>query len=280
MSRLALLLLTLLLALTVSEVSAKAFSQPTFQTHERFVYGDWQASRPSVVVFVDPHCSYCLRDLPRLKEIKDYNVFFFWSPILGDRSKQKVTEIFKCGDPISDQIFTLVEQRQDIECSGDIDTAFKALNDEMVEQYDVDAVPAFYLLGRRVSLSYLMQPRSQISVINGVRVDWSRYRALQAADFGLASSFALVLPINEQLIYGEIIEKYRPGLVLPLASLQDGWHAEHCRASVKEFCSEEFVAAHKRQLQELVLLLGVEKTLKAPRIIFFNNEITDLLQTN
>ena len=193
-----------------NELNAKII--PTPEVYSDFLIEPWKPSAPSVIVFKDPNCGYCIRALKALDKYKDYNVFMFWSPILGDYSDKRVAAIMECDDPISQGVFDDVITRKPIECkSSDAlnheHFRLQQLTKEIVQKYNPQSVPSYYFCGQKVYLSSLTKFKPQLTTgITPVQLDWARYETLhlkQSGNQGLANAILFVsneLSTNKSLI--------------------------------------------------------------------------------
>ncbi len=140
---------------------------PTPEKYQDFLIHEWQPTAPNVIVFKDPNCGYCIRALKNLEQYKNYNVFMFWSPILGESSTQKVNDILKCDNPISYQVFNAVINRSALECQTAIDLKkqqrLRLLNNEIVANYNPQSVPSYYFGGQKVYLNSLNRFRQNMA---------------------------------------------------------------------------------------------------------------------
>ena len=90
---------------------------PDQQKYADFLLEPYKPGKPSVVVFKDPYCGYCIRALGNLERLDEYNVYMFWAGILGKRSKDKVNAIMQCNEPVSQPIFDNVMARsREVSC--------------------------------------------------------------------------------------------------------------------------------------------------------------------
>ena len=212
------LLLTLLLILTTEiSVGQQAFATekaakfiPTEQVYHQFLLKDWRANKPSVLVFKDPFCPYCIRAIPKLQALNDYNVFVFWSPILGQRSINRVNEIFQCERPISANILQAVKYRYSPECAGELNKEMQQLNQHVVDNYKINAVPSYFFQGQRVSLAYLANQKLKHPRINGVAVNWKRYALMKVHQRQQTKSIALIVPEKYSENVQQLIKENKP----------------------------------------------------------------------
>ncbi|WDE13110.1 hypothetical protein [Thalassomonas haliotis] len=176
--------LFLLAPLVLSVEIADSRLIPSPQTHGAFLLEKWQPDAPSIIAFKDPYCPYCIKALKKLDRLKGYNVFMFWSPILGEASKAKVDEILNCQSPVSLAVFAAVVNRKKVDCDrpagakagGDL----KYLNEQIVAHYDPRSVPSYYFGGQKVSISALDKFKRQLSsAVKPVQLNWQRYQSLK-----------------------------------------------------------------------------------------------------
>jgi len=181
--------------LLARSVLAEALPIPDPATYARFlVGGTWKPDRPSVLVFKDPRCPYCVAAIPRLGALAEYNVFLFWAPILGPESVARVDEIFRCSAPAAPDVLEAVAAKRAPACEGAHDDATAALNAAMVSAYDIQSVPAYALQGTFVSEAYLVASRRRYPPVQGVVVDWARYRPQEVRGRTEARTLALIVP--------------------------------------------------------------------------------------
>lgn len=177
---------------TCVNVGAKSFTEdmprpkilPDHQQYSDFLLEPYKPGKPSVVVFKDPHCGYCIRALKNLDYVKEYNVYMFWAGILGERSEQKVAQIMQCAEPISKAVFDdVIERANTINCqTGDEQSIARLnqLNDQVVANYEPRSVPSYYFGGRKVYVSQLKKfKRSLQTNITPIQLDWQRYESLR-----------------------------------------------------------------------------------------------------
>jgi glutaredoxin len=183
---------------------------PNAKTHESFLLEAWKPGKPTLVVFKDPSCPYCVRDLKKRSQLENYNVFLFWAPILGDRSVDHVNAFFKCSSTSSTQVLNAVIRRSIPDCEGQFNKESFALNNAIVENYDPRAVPQYWLGGRQVSLSRLNLSRNVIDsqsivMASPVKIDWSRYMpSAMNQTLPARNSIGLVLPKGYSLTKQEL----------------------------------------------------------------------------
>ncbi|WDE04113.1 thioredoxin fold domain-containing protein [Thalassomonas viridans] len=183
------LCLNLCLGLLVFPVAALAGSAdsrliPSPQTHGAFLLEPWQPDAPSIIAFKDPYCPYCIKALTKLDKLKGYNVFMFWSPILGQASQTKVDEIFGCADPVSLSVFAAVINRRQVSCDKALqdkgENRLKQLNEQVVASYDPQSVPSYYFGGQKVHIGALDRFKRRLSTaVKPVQLNWQRYLSLK-----------------------------------------------------------------------------------------------------
>jgi len=161
---------------------SKVLKIPDPQIYKSFLLSAWNKKYPSLIVFKDPSCPYCIRDLKKRQQLSKYNVFLFWAPILGTRSVEHVNSFFKCASSSEDSVLEAVIKRDKPGCSGLFNKTLFDLNNEMVKNYDPHSVPQYWLGGRQVSLANLDLSHNKItanSVVNKstISVSWPRYQS-------------------------------------------------------------------------------------------------------
>ncbi len=197
---------------------ASALPQPNLQAHERFLIGDYEPSRPSVMVFKDPHCGFCIAAIPKLEQLKGYNVFLFWSPIFGQRSVERINKIFQCSSPVGETVLHHVGAREAPACGGPVDEALLAVNQAMVDAYRIRSVPAYYFQGVRFSAQHLLERQGSNPPINGVSVDWARYAPAKVRSRPDSGAIALLLRGQDAANAANLSDYYRPQYVVVEAS--------------------------------------------------------------
>lgn len=188
---------------------------PSPETHGAFLLEKWQPNAPSIIAFKDPYCPYCIKALKKLDKLKGYNVFMFWSPILGESSKTKVDEIFTCQSPVSLAVFAAVINRKGVNCDQ-VATAkeqghLRELNDQIVANYDPRSVPSYYFGGQKVHISALDKFKRQLSsAVKPVQLNWQRYQQLklpQQHHSGLANVIVFAPKhLQQQLAFVEALK--------------------------------------------------------------------------
>lgn len=176
-------LIVLFFGSTQTHAAGKTLLQPDARTHKDFLIQPWSPSKQDLVVFKDPSCPYCVRDMKKIASLSEYNVFVFWSAILGERSNYHVNRYFHCDSPIGAKVQNAMIERKLPDCAGEVNQALFDLNNKMVEQYSPNSVPQYWLGGRQVSRNQLKNTHSDsspgIMPPSGVVIPWSRYQANQ-----------------------------------------------------------------------------------------------------
>jgi hypothetical protein len=240
----------LALALSFSVLSVPMII-PDKDKHSKFLLAPFKPGAPSVVVFKDPYCGYCIRALKKRDRMSEYNVYMFWAGILGDRSAKKVGEILNCAAPISGEVFDSVIKRESrVNCKAGLaeQTAqTRMLNDEMVANYQPNSVPAYYFGGRKVYVSQLDRFKSKLKMnITPIQLLWERYEALRVArknHQGLANAIIFLSPNSVKRPY--VIEALKK-------DTNYSWYLVETACSPGRECNET-----EKLSEELRLLLDV-----------------------
>lgn len=248
----------LLLLVFSSKLLLAASLIPNQNTHSAFLYNDWQASRANVILFIDPLCPYCKKAIPRLVEIKNYNVYVFWSPIFGDRSEKIITPLFKCENPTSLQVLEAFVNKNEkqLQCELPYNQYLRELNDEMVENYKINSVPSYYVQGVRTSLSRLItERRADVTDVNGVKINWARYHAQKISNGQAVNNMALIIS-NDSIKYVQnFVNKFRPKYLFV-----NGYSGKFCEFTLSEGCkdSANLNRSSKQAYLEIISLFGIE----------------------
>ena len=164
---------------------AKAAFIPDKDTYKDFLIEGWKEGAPSIIAMKDPNCGYCIRALKNMAQYKHYNVFMFWSPILGKSSDNKVDRIFSCDQPIGEDVFTSVIKREKISCERTDKLTnqrrkLRDLNNSVVSHFNPQSVPAYYFGNNKVRLNALTKFKENINnTLSSVRLDWDRYDTIK-----------------------------------------------------------------------------------------------------
>jgi len=234
---------------------------PTWEKYQDFLVDEWKPHAPNIIVFKDPHCGFCIKALNNMQKYKDYNVFMFWSPILGKASSAKVDSIFECNNPVGSQVISSVVNRRKISCDATPEAAeqrkFKRqLNFNVVENYNPQSVPSYYFGGQKVYLSSLTRFRQEINNnISSVQLNWPRYKALkvnQVGHKGLANALLFIPWVQSENFIEDVLKK----------DLRYNWY------TVSANCEENKCIKSKqgKLSQELKLMFDI-KELSSPLLI-------------
>lgn len=226
-----------------------------------FLLKEWNPSQPSVVMMLDPFCPYCIRTLEQKERLKNYNVFLFWSPILGVPSESRVAEILKCPRPAGSSVIRAVTSRKSPECSGRGEQDLARLNHLMVNAYSPGAVPAYYFGGRRISLNQLNRYVTTIGTIAGTAsVDWERYGGFRVAQpSNRVGQVGVILPKNFQQ-WDSLLQEIRSATQFEWYLLSDFRSApekQFCDAT--NACDSESIRELNNKREELMMLFGLSE---------------------
>lgn len=249
--------LLLILILIASSASGASKIIPGPDEYGDFLVGDWKPDRPTVVVFKDPFCPYCIKAIGKLDSLSDYNVFLFWSPILGKASERRVDEIFHCTRPVSRKVLTAVASRAPPDCHGDRRDELIRLNRQVVDSYHVYAVPAYFFQGRPVSVSMLAKAPPQHPVINGVVVDWDRFGIMRRNGQRQPKTLALIIRDTDEHRARQLIAANEPEYLFLGQGLAAG-HPEllPCTSQGRS-CDADYLHRYRSRYAEFSLLLGL-----------------------
>lgn len=195
------LLLGILFLFFHTSLWAQAFFVPDKENYKDFLIESWKPDVPTIIAFKDPNCGYCIKALKNLAQYKDYNVFMFWSPILGKLSDNKVNDIFDCDDPIGKGVISSVINRESITCKSTSSLRNKrakleALNHDVVSRYNPQSVPAFYFGGQKVRLNSLAKFKQDITNSPSlVKLQWQRYEPIKVSSSehsGIANAIVFI----------------------------------------------------------------------------------------
>ncbi len=161
--------------LTIQAMAQSPLPVPTVESHKEFLVGDWKPNSPSVIMFTDPFCPYCLKALEKKHELDNVNLFMFWYPIFGEKSDSRVAEFFRCESPVGSNVIDAVLRRKSPDCSRKPDTGLETTNKQMYEAYNPPGVPALYLGGQKVSFAEVKSIELAENHSLGIKLDWERY---------------------------------------------------------------------------------------------------------
>ncbi|NHN37644.1 hypothetical protein G8764_10095 [Pseudomaricurvus alcaniphilus] len=281
------LLLIVFFTASLNAGAATAFVIPDKNQHSAFLYSDWAPGRANLLVFIDPHCPYCKRAIPKFDGITDYNVYVFWAPIFGERSESTIRPLFHCQRPTSDEILHRFAVRGDIEgatakrsgqaaqCGDKYDHALRELNDRVVASYPIHGVPAFFVQGVQTSLASVYRPPLVPGkFVNGVALDWTRYEAARVAAFTRPTSVALVLPASFTPAQAGLIDQYRPSYIFSAGNWRD-----ICTSIQVSGCGDQAgLEQNQKSYLELMALLGLQEQQDASYLIAADGRVRILGQ--
>ena len=207
----------LLLVLLFSGLVANCFAKdanirsiPDLKSYSRFLLNKWMPGAPVLLAINDPRCPYCIRDLKRKAQLKNYNVFLFWAPILGRNSVVRVNEFFRCESPVQDKVIAAVIERKSPLCDGDFNNRLFQLNKQMIDSYQPNSVPQYWLGGKKVSLASLDLYRPKVDALtvaaqSPLKIDWPRYQTLSVnrpvkERFGVAVVLPDPFKVNSEMV--------------------------------------------------------------------------------
>lgn len=266
-----LVFLTLLIGLDV--LASSPLPVPTLDFHKEFLVGSWNPNAPTIVVFKDPFCPYCLKALEKKEELENVNLFLFWYPIFGEKSDKRVAEFFLCNSPVEAKVLNAVLAHASPNCSGKRRAELETINREFYEAYSPPGVPAFYLGGRKVSFAEVKSIQSQGN--SGVNIEWSRY-SLNRLNSNPVERNKAALYLSESMPE----EKVRKIIEILVADKEYDWYlfASKSNQLSDKVCSiANFDCASDKEKmlmssQELALLFGLESVMHSQFII--NGKLT------
>lgn len=165
----------------LSNKSLQIKPTPSPDVHGEFLLQEWDANKPILVSFKDPRCPYCVKAFKNKEVLDNYNVFVFWSPILGATSQRQVDTFFKCEHPMGENVINSVIARKQISCDKEYNHELRTLNDEMVKVYDPRSVPQYWYGNELTWISRLKlattneQRLKALAQRSTMRVPWDRY---------------------------------------------------------------------------------------------------------
>lgn len=242
-------LLSVILAIAFSSLlSANSFIVPSKEVYSDFLIEPWKPNAASVIVFKDPNCGYCIRALKRLDKYKDYNVFMFWAPILGESSERQVDSIFQCEKPVGEEVILAVVNRDKITCKKSQLNSDKLtqLNKEIVDNYNPQSVPSYYFGGQKVWLSTLNRfKKVNKTDYNSITLDWERYQTLkldQNGHQGLANAIVFLPETSDKEALQNKLKN----------DVRYNWY-------IVDTCRKCVALTENKLSQELMLLFNVEE---------------------
>lgn len=204
-------LVLILWSITTTGQEKQPLIIPDVDTYGEFLIGEWDSQKPVLVTFKDPHCPYCVKALRKIERLDNYNVFLFWSPILGQRSINSVNGFFSCDSPSGEIVIEATKKGVMPACSGIKNTALQQLNSTMVANYNPRSVPQYWMGGRKLNVTQLKLAQSlperidDVIAQKNIVIPWARYSdmAITPAKYGLRN-IALVMPNGK--ILSEVIK--------------------------------------------------------------------------
>lgn len=232
--------------------------QPDPVVHRQFLLRPYQPAAPSVVVFKDPFCGYCIKAMANSAQLAAYNVYLFWYPIFGTSSEERVQHFFRCQNPTGPLVQKAMLARQAPACDGELQQQLMQINQQMVDAYLPDAVPAYYLSAQRTYAAELVALVQQKPPVAQVKIQWQRYQSNLVTPATAGDEVAVFLPATTS-------EQSIAALLAHLATVQDikvylfagnaGQQQQICqwRSKCQQLASQQYNAAEAR------LLFGVSE---------------------
>jgi len=270
----------LFLSLLMSPVyAAPAVSRiiPDPGQYAPFLLQPWQPGKPSVIALKDPFCPYCISALKKYTQLKNYNVYVFWAPILSERSALRSKEFFTCPAPASPEVIDAVVNVRAPRCHGPLKQDLMALNQTIIDNYRPNSVPQYWMGGRQIALSSLKLEKvvvdaDSIAYSTSLKIPWSRYQSLalnrpMEQRYHLAILLPAGYPVDAQML-NKIKDNQRFNWYLGSDkvtenTLHDGFL---CRYS-KELCSDSSIEKYRYANKELRLLSGLNDIQKPTFIL-------------
>lgn len=234
---------------------------PDYETYGDFLLDDWKSSRPTLVMMLDPFCPYCIRSLQQREKLKNYNVFIFWTPILGKASETRVAEILNCELIAGDEVVSAVINRKSPECAQSKGAGHMESNQFFAKAYDPQAVPAYYFGGYRVGLTQLSRYVNGIASSAGnVGIDWERYVMFKISQpSNRAGHVGVILPKNFQ--HWDRLLKQIAGAAqfdwYVVTDFKNSADQEFCEVS--DFCGETSLREFRNKREEIIALFGLSE---------------------
>jgi hypothetical protein len=249
---------------------------PDDVSYQAFIYGNYDPKKMSVLVFKDPFCPYCIRAINKIDRLSAYNVFIFWAPILGENSRTRVASFFKCEKLADTLLLSAVKNRDLPNCKGKFNQQLMEKNMAVVENYHINAVPSYFLQGQATSLQALIALKPYNPRINGVRLDWSRYVAMQRSTRDNANNLVLIVPEDKNHLIDALLDKYSPQYVFVSAKFvaaKPSWF--DCKTLASK-CMNEGLKEYEKKRSEFDLLLGHLYDNSRITVVDFNGTLTAL----
>ncbi|MCJ8321330.1 MAG: thioredoxin fold domain-containing protein [Colwellia sp.] len=225
---------------------AESFFVPDKENYKDFLIEPWKPNLASIIAFKDPNCGYCIKALKNLKQYEDYNVFMFWSPILGKASDNKVNDIFDCDDPIGKGVINSVINRKPIICESTSllkkkREQLESLNHDVVSSYNPQSVPAFYFGGQKINLNSLAKFKRDITSSPAlVKLQWQRYEIIKVSSSqhsGIANAIIFIPNNFKRVDYLSNLLEEDPKYNWHLA--ENSCESKYCVLTDKEKLTEE-----------------------------------------
>lgn len=263
--------------------TSKPYIIPDPERYAPFLLEPWKPGKPSLIALKDPFCPYCINALARRSQLRNYNVFLIWTPILGDSSVARVKEFFACEAPASAEVLDAVVNIRAPHCSGIFNRELFALNQAVVDNYAPHAVPQYWLGGREVALTQLqLEPVTvdaiAVAAATRLQVDWLRYRSMALNEpLKQRLNIAILLPEGTPLtmdMLEQIEQNRRYNWYLGSSEVSPHLYAAYWCAEPKSGCSEAAFEAYRYSDQEFRLLNGLVKP-SAPVFILEGKILND-----
>jgi len=274
-------LILLLSTLSFSvDASSDALPVPSVDQHAKFLMEPWKPNAPVLLIFTDPFCPYCIKALKRREELKSYNVFLFWYPIFGERSDNRVSEIFQCASPVSDQVINSVIKGESPACTNAVDKNLMLTDRKFYEAYSPQGVPAYYMGGVKVSVAELKAWHKSLAVVApSVKLDWSRYK-INRVDINSSnlSKVMVILPHNYQN-KDLLVSALKANAKFEWYWFEDDKGDEYknsCHELVGK-CGAQVLNQYVNTTQEIKLLYGLEDISKV--ILILNGKVLSDAET-
>ncbi len=242
---------------------------PDHQQYQPFLLQPWKPGKPALIALKDPFCPYCIQALKRRSQLINYNVFVFWTPILGEQSVARVREFFKCASPVAPQVIDATVNIRRPVCNGPFNDKLFALNQRILDSYAPNSVPQYWMGGGQVALASLKLERPTVDVAAiaasaRLRINWPRYQSM-ALNVPLTQRYSIALMLPEgYLLNPEMIRKikqnrrfnwYMGGAAIDSEDL----YAEFLCRSPDGQCNEGTLADYRYSEEEFRLLNGIKK---------------------
>jgi thiol-disulfide isomerase/thioredoxin len=229
---------------------------PTESDYFPFLVNGWDPTRPTVTVFKDPYCPYCIKAIPKLPELVGYNVFLFWAPILGQSSLKRVDDIFHCDSPSSNRVLQAVFERKNPFCKMPLNHQLLELNQQVVDNYQINSVPRFYLQGQSISFAMLKQMQKKRPPIYGVNVNWQRFNLMQYSPRQNSHVLSLIVPLARQQDLLSLINKYQPEFLFLAPDLLESYPQFISCMNQPHTCLNQSRSEYTQRIAEFRMLFG------------------------